>query len=266
MPEIVTEATSIDQLFAVKRPAVFLDYDGTLTPIVSRPEQAKLGEAARAAVRRLAAQTTVAIVSGRGRADVEELVNVRGITIAGAHGFDVRLPDGRLVEPMEVRAAEAVIPVLAASLREELADVAGVIIEDKRFALAVHYRLAEPADLPRIEAAVRRAAAGTPELRQIHNKMVHELRPAVPWDKGRAVVWLMDMLNPEQEPILPIFIGDDETDRDAFRALKGLGLSFFVGEQASAGEVNFILSDTAAVTAFLNGVAAMLEGREKITR
>lgn len=267
MQDALTNFDEVKRLLGARDPAMFLDYDGCLTPIVARPEDAQLSETARDAVRHLRdAFIPVAIVSGRGRADVEALVDLKGITYAGSHGFDVRLFDGNLVEPRAVKEAESAISSADSSLRQDLGDIPGVIIENKRFSLAVHYRLVDPGKVPGMDAAVERMGERFKELRRINNKMVFELRPAEPWDKGRAVLWLLDeRLKLDRERFMPLYIGDDETDRDAFRALKGRGLSFYVGPSSKAGEADFVLQDPDAVVSFLEAVAALRPNGSRAT-
>ena len=197
--------------------AVFLDYDGTLTPIVERPEDALLPAETRAAIERLAALAPVAIVSGRDLADVRRLIGIEGITYAGSHGFDVVLPDGSAHQ----RGTEF-LPALEAAerdLRARLASVPGAQIEAKTFAIAVHVRRVREELVPDVEAAVAGVAAADPRLRRTGGKKVFEIRPAVAWDKGKALLWLLDVL--ELGPgVLPVYVGDDETDEDAFRAVR----------------------------------------------
>ena len=95
MPELASALDRWEELgphLREKRPAVFLDYDGTLTPIVARPELAVLAEEMRRTVRTLAARCPVAIVSGRDRTDVQRLVRIEGLIYAGSHGFDIAGP------------------------------------------------------------------------------------------------------------------------------------------------------------------------------
>ena len=205
--------------------AVFLDYDGTLTPIVERPEDALLPAETRAAIERLAALAPVAIVSGRDLADVRRLIGIEGITYAGSHGFDVVLPDGSAHQ----RGTEF-LPALEAAerdLRARLASVPGAQIEAKTFAIAVHVRRVREELVPDVEAAVAGVAAADPRLRRTGGKKVFEIRPAVAWDKGKALLWLLDVL--ELGPgVLPVYVGDDETDEDAFRAVRDRGLGVVV--------------------------------------
>lgn len=241
--------------------AVFLDYDGTLTPIVDRPELAVLDEAMRGTLARLAQHCTVAIVSGRDRVNVAELVGIDSLIYAGSHGFDITGPDGLSMQ--HERAAEF-LPILDAAeaqLKRHLAGISGVLVERKRFAIAVHYRLVAEPDVDHVQAVVESVAGEHAQLRRTGGKMVFELRPQLPWDKGKAVAWLLETLGLAGDEVMPIYIGDDETDEDAFMALrerKGLGL--FVGDASQATAASYRLSDPGCVGRFLGRLADMLEG------
>ena len=239
------------ELLAGRSVALFLDYDGTLTPIVDRPELAIMSERARAVLAKLAETVPTTIVSGRGRTDVSNLVKLPGLTYAGSHGFDIEMPDKRVVHPMNIGSLDRDLQSAKAELEIELANFAGAFVEDKRFSLAVHYRLVSPDYVPAVEAVVARVAALYPDLRRTGGKMVFELRPALPWDKGRAVLWILNQQGLDFGDVLPIYIGDDETDRDAFAALRELGVGIFVGPPEEAGDAKFWLEDTEAVHAFL---------------
>lgn len=222
LPSALERRGELAERLAGRRAMLFLDYDGTLTPIVHRPEDAVLDDATRRVLGRLAGRAPVAVVSGRGRQDVEERVGLDGLWYAGSHGFDIVGPGAEVT----YEAAEHLIPVVeevTARLTAELATVEGAQVEPKRFTVAVHYRRAAPADVPRMEAVVDRLVAGHPELRKAGGKKVWEIRPALDWDKGRAVEWILRVMVEETglaaESILPIYVGDDETDEDAFRAV-----------------------------------------------
>jgi trehalose-6-phosphatase len=271
---------------AGRRLVLFLDYDGTLSPIVQRPELALLPEAARAVLRRLAARMPVAILSGRLREDVAALVGLPRLIYAGSHGFDIAGPPPRsggavALEPEQEPEQEAEPPVchevgsgvpermarLAERLQGELADVAGVLVEDKRFAVAVHYRLVDARDLQRVEAAVDRAAAdpGDSEdpggrLRKTLGKKVWELRPDVDWDKGRALLWLLGRLGLDRPDVVPIFLGDDVTDEDAFVAVASRGgIGILVAEEPRATAAAYRLRDPAEALEWLARLAELTE-------
>lgn len=239
-----------------RRIAVFLDYDGTLTPIVERPDLAVLDDSVRASIRRLAALCPVAVVSGRDLDDVARHVGLDELVYAGSHGFDIRGPGLRTQIGTEYLTD---LDTAETSLKERLSAIGGALVERKRFAIAVHTRRVAPPDKPAVAEAVRDVAAGHPQLRVTGGKEIHELRPNVPWDKGRAVLSLLDRLGLAGVETVPIYLGDDETDEDAFRALagrgegqgKGRGIGIRVMDPPSPSAAAWSLKDPAEAAVFL---------------
>jgi alpha,alpha-trehalase len=254
-PPLLMDPVLISQRLMERRPALFLDYDGTLTPIVERPEDARLDDAMRAALGAAAAAMPVAIVSGRDLDDVRALVGLDELIYAGSHGFDIQGPDLRLELPEGVDALED-LEQATGRLRERLADLDGAQVERKRFAIAVHYRRVADADVARVEDAVAATARGLPALRRTGGKKVFELRPDIDWDKGRAVDWLLGQLGLDGPDVLPIYVGDDQTDEDAFRALAERGgLGILVAAEPGPSSAAFRLRDTEAVRGLLRHLA-----------
>jgi len=232
--------------------ALFLDYDGTLTPIVERPEDAVLDEATREVLRRVVQRHPVAIVSGRDLEDVRQRVGLPEVHYAGCHGFEIAGPRGNRVHG----AAAAAAPQLAAAadqVARDTHDLPGVQLERKRFTLAVHYRRARDADVPAVRDAVARAQARHPALRVTFGKKVLELQPDVDWDKGRAVLWLIEILG--LQDALAVYVGDDLTDEDAFRALAHRGVGIAVQEAPQPTAAQYTLRDPDEVRALLAGLA-----------
>jgi trehalose 6-phosphate phosphatase len=238
--------------------AIFLDYDGTLTPIVSRPDQAMLTDSTRAILRTLASKVPVAILSGRGREDVCKRVAIDGIVYAGSHGFDIAGPRG-----LPKQEATEFLPVLAAAekeLREKLASITGALVERKRFSIAAHYRKVNESDFPKLKRAVSEVATRHRELRRMEGKKVYELLPDIDWDKGKAVLWLLETLGFEGAKLRPVYIGDDLTDEDAFRAITQRGVGILVSERPRRTAASYSLKDPIEVNRFLRELSARLPG------
>ena len=240
----------------IARLAVFLDFDGTLTAIVSDPKKAFLSDSTRQTLRTLAMQAPVAILSGRELEDVRKRVAIDAIIYGGSHGFDIAGPRG-----LRRQEATKFLPTLDAAekeLREKLAGIAGALIERKRFSIAAHYRKVNESDFPILERVVSEVAEQHRELRRMEGKKVYELLPCTDWDKGKAVLWLLENLGLEHGKVRPIYIGDDRTDEDAFRALAQCGAGILVSEQPRPTAASYSLKDPTEVERFLREVALLL--------
>jgi trehalose 6-phosphate phosphatase len=244
-----------------RNPAVFFDFDGTLSDIVDDPGSAIPAPGAAEALQELAARCPVAVLSGRDLADVTERVGLPGIWYAGSHGFELTAPDGT---HHQNDAAAATIPVLeqaAAELRDQLGSIAGVAVEHKRFGVAVHYRNAARDRVGEVSAAVR-AAGRRSGLRVTTGREVIELRPDIDWDKGRTLRWVIDHLpGAGSGSLVPIYLGDDITDEDAFDAVQHDGVPIVVrhnddGDRATAAL--FALDSPARVSEFTERLARQL--------
>lgn len=261
VPSALERYAEIERELGGRRAAVFLDYDGTLTPIVERPDLAVLSEEMRNTVRNLGKICNVAIISGRDRTDVQRLVGLDELVYAGSHGFDIAGPDGMRIQHEEGTAFKASLQRSAARLCEVLASVKGAFVETKRFAIAVHYRQVAVDDVPAVEAAVDNILKDTPDLRKTFGKKVFELRPRLDWDKGEAVLWLLRTLRLDGPEVLPFYLGDDTTDEDAFAALQGRGIGILVGCPAHETAARYVLDGSADVGRFIGNIATTLAGR-----
>ncbi len=244
--------------------AVFLDFDGTLTPVVGRPDQACLSASMREAVRALAERCSVAVVSGRDRANVEEKVGLEGLIYAGSHGFDIAAPGGSVFEACtEYRDA---LEKASQKLGRALSGLGGALIETKRCALAVHYRQVAGKDTHRIEDAVHAIVAEDKSLRLTTGKKVYEILPAIDWNKGRAVRWILDNMVTDGAAPVPVYMGDDRTDEDAFLEIIDSGAGMVVMADGETGgerlsSASFRLRGTDDVAHILRFLAAL--GAEK---
>ena len=242
------------------RLAVFLDYDGTLTPIVSHPEDAWLSDSMRQTLRSLAARVPVAILSGRDLDDVRGRVHVDGIVYAGSHGFDIAGAGG-----LRRELGAAYLPVLDTAeteLREALDEIPGAQLERKHFSVAAHYRNVNENEAFKVALAVDAVTAKHRELRRMDGKKVYELLPDIDWNKGKAVLWLLETLGLERRNVLPIYIGDDRTDEDAFRAIEKRGVAILVSEQPQITAASYWLNNPEDVELFLQKITDRLHTTE----
>jgi trehalose 6-phosphate phosphatase len=244
------------------QPAVFYDFDGTLSEIVTDPDSAQLADGAAEALTSLSNSCPVAILSGRDLADVRDRIGLPGLWYAGSHGFELTGPDGKHHENAEAAASIPVLSEAAAELTEQLGDIPGVVVEHKRFGVAVHYRNAARDRVGEVSAAVRRAGRRT-ALRVTTGREVIELRPDVDWDKGKTLRWVLDYIRDNEGggPLLPIYLGDDITDEDAFDAVADDGIAILVrhgddGDRATAAD--YALDDPDRVREFTDRLAQQL--------
>jgi trehalose 6-phosphate phosphatase len=263
LPHALRESRLFARRVAGRWPAVFLDYDGTLTPIVDRPQDAVISPSMKDTVRRLATRCPVCVVTGRDRALVEEWLGVAGLVVAGSHGFDIAdqrtgapvLPDESLV------GFEPLLAAITERLRAELAAIPGAMVEPKRFSVAVHYRLVPEPARPAVTAVVQAVLSDHPgQLRLTPGKMVYEIQPKIDWDKGRAVQYLRRVLHADGPEFVSLYLGDDITDEDAFTAVTahGAGIGIIVADPSDPAQAtrrtaaDFVLHSVEEVLIFLN--------------
>ncbi|MCG3155869.1 MAG: Trehalose-phosphate phosphatase [bacterium] len=245
------------RLAANRQVVLFLDFDGTLAPIVERPELAHLPPETRALLHQLARQpgVTVSIISGRSLPDIQARVSLDALIYAGNHGLEIGGPGLHFVQP-EAALQRPALQRLAGALATQLRHFTGVAVEDKGLSLSIHVRRAQPADHNKIARLVQASLAAFPGLALAAGKMVLEIRPAVAWNKGSAVGWISAALAKKQA--LAICLGDDRTDEDAFAALPE-GITIKVGP-AEASAARYHLNGPAEVRFFLAWLARALEG------
>ena len=260
-----------------REPAVFLDYDGTLTPIVDTPDQALLAPEVRRTLVRLTTTVLTGIISGRDLHDVRHLVQVEGLLYAGSHGFDIQLPEGRRIQPhppsQDLDQAEQ-------DLRLSLGDLSGIMLERKRFSLAIHFRLASEAEEKEMRRRLKPALALFSSLRFFEGKKVIEVQPDLEWDKGQALLHVLQQVAQPARKLFPLYLGDDTTDETAFAVLKTppghsekhppappeggtgaahCGLGICVGDEDRLTWARFRLKDPQEVHTFLQRFTAWMQ-------
>lgn len=245
-----------------QRLVVFLDYDGTLTPIVERPELAVLSDEVRAAVRTLAQRCTVLVMSGRDLPDVQARVDLPEIVYGGSHGFEIGGPAGMHIEQQHGAEFLPQLDRVERMLRKQLGSIPGLQVERKKYAITVHFRRVLAADLAAVEPAVDAVLAASAGLRKTHGKMIFEVQPDIEWDKGRAMIALLETLGLQAKDDFVLYLGDDITDEDAFAALaaRGNGLGILVRDAARDAArptaAHYALTNTQEVQRLLEQLAA----------
>ena len=192
--------------------------------------------------------------------DVRRLVNIDSLIYAGSHGFDIAGPTGMRLEN---RVGEQFLPVLDKAeqgLVAQLASIDGVLVERKRFAIAVHYRLVAEELVEQVEEVVNQVVAQNRGLRKTYGKKVFELRPDMDWHKGKALLYLLNILNLDGPDVFPIFIGDDVTDEDAFKSLEELGIGIVVRDRIYDTAASYSLENSGEVCAFLRELIPFCSG------
>lgn len=249
--------------------ALFTDYDGTLTPIVQRPDAALLSEEMRSLLTDLACQIPVAIVSGRDLADIQQMVNIDTLYYAGSHGFDIAGPHHLHQQQPLAQQALLTLDKAETQLRDRLVSPSAcprAWVERKQFAIALHYREVAEQDIPNVERLVNTVLAQHPSLRKSSGKKIFELQPDIPWDKGQAILWLLEKLHLSPPETLPIYLGDDITDEDAFQALGPKAISIRVGPPHEKTAAHYTLKNPAEVTAFLSQLLQSLNSKTPAQR
>ncbi|KAM0862851.1 hypothetical protein ACQ4PT_045001 [Festuca glaucescens] len=267
--------SSFDQIIASvegKKIALFLDYDGTLSPIVNDPEKAFISPEMRSAVKNVAKFCPTAIVSGRSRDKVFEFVKLKELYYAGSHGMDILVPysgsqsitnddkEAKLFQP-----AREFLPMISEvnnSLVEATRSIKGANVENNKFCVSVHYRNVDKKDWKLVADIVDNVLNAFPRLKLTSGRKVLEVRPVIDWDKGKAVEFLLRSLRlDDPESVLPIYIGDDRTDEDAFKVLRqrNCGYGILVSQVPKETEAIYSLRAPSEVMEFLNSLVRWKE-------
>lgn len=239
---------------------LLLDYDGTIAPIVERPELAILSEETRELLRGISglSKYTLCIVSGRPLDDVKKLVGIEGIYYIGNHGLEAEGSDINYVNPDAIK-TKPIIDELHQKFTNELKHIKGILLEHKNITVTVHYRMVSDNDVSEVKGIFSRIVQPYLEKGNIkiaENKKTLEILPNVKWDKGKMILQILDLLssNTILKNVLPIYIGDDTTDEDAFNALGNNGISILVSEQIRESYAQYYVKDVDEVIKFLKSL------------
>ena len=265
---LVSDLEKIKKTLKGKFVYLFLDYDGTLAPIAETPDKATMPKETKDLLQQLSNMPNckIAIVSGRALKDVSRRIDLKNIVYVGNHGFEIKGPkiDFKSQLPYLYRKT---LEKIKGKLEKNLSLIRGVLIEDKGFSLSVHYRSADKKAIPSIMSEFYTSLL----LHEVRNdvlvktgKMTLEIMPPIAWDKGKVVLWLLArrkfVLRAKKIKVLPIYIGDDITDEDAFISLQGRGITVFVGKPKKT-KARFYVKDSFEAAIFLKSILEILSGR-----
>jgi len=245
---------------AADRTVVFLDFDGTLVSIRPRPGDAVLSRSARTLLAAAARHPRISlhIVTGRSMTDIRRLVGLENVGYAADHGFEIDLGRAAWRHPAAGE-ARPLLRDVGRRLRRVLANVEGTIVEDKDATLSIHYRGMKGLRVDTLKNIVGGIVRERGRLRLRSGKKVLEIGPDVHWDKGQAAAKMLEMLAcPASLPV--VYIGDDQTDEDAFRALAPAAFTIRVGRGRSS-RARYVLDDPDAVLSFLRRLVHALPQR-----
>lgn len=258
MKSFSSNFVKIEKTLKAKKPFFFFDYDGTLTPIVSKPHLARLSPSAQKLLKQLSQKhkSRIAIVSGRSLKSVKFLVGIPSLIYAGNHGCEIKGP-GFTYHPRISQKYHTAIKRIKHNLNIQLKQIKGVIVEDKGWTLSVHYRNVPDASLKKLKKLFSQEVNPYTINNSVMlkaGKKVWEIRPPVDWHKGKAVLWILKRMRQKVSgPIVPIYFGDDITDEDAFIALKRRGIGVLVGKRKSS-KARYCISGPQALQTLLRRI------------
>ncbi|KAG6576668.1 putative trehalose-phosphate phosphatase 4, partial [Cucurbita argyrosperma subsp. sororia] len=217
-----------------KKIVVFLDYDGTLSPIVDDPDRAFMSP------------------------EVKEFVKLRNLHYAGSHGLDIMAPNSdNEANGVSYQPAKKFLPEIQQikrALEEESRKIEGALVEDNTFCVSVHFRHVHEKDLAKLEKKVETVMENYPDFHVTQGKKVMEIRPTINWNKGHAMEYYLHTLgHNDTDDVVPLYIGDDQTDEDAFKVIqrKGQGIAILVASIPKHTNASYSLKDPSEVLAFL---------------
>ncbi len=239
---------------------ICLDYDGTLTPIVKNPAKGVLSASGRNLLRALKKLqgVRIALISGRSLKSLKKMVRVPGMIYAGNHGFELEGFGMKRVHPAAL-ATRSVMRRIVGKLKTDCRLIPGLLIENKTYSLSVHYRRLPAKEIPAAKSLLLKSIGPFLKSSQViltDGKKVWEIRPAAEWNKGTTLVWLFARVFSEGPGhIHPLYIGDDLTDEDAFKALKNRGTVIKVtGKQKEHSHAVYRLRSPREVLEFLKKI------------
>ncbi|OGS44173.1 MAG: trehalose-phosphatase [Elusimicrobia bacterium RIFOXYD2_FULL_34_15] len=232
------------------------DYDGTLTPIAKKPEYAKLDFKTRNILKNVCKNKKfiLMVISGRPLSEIRKMVKLRDVIYAGNHGFEIEIKKCNFVH-QEAEIASPIIKEIRKIIENKIKMIPGAFVEDKKFTLSIHWRLVNKKYLRKLFSIIKNVIHNNKKIKLTKGKKVWEIRPNINWDKGKALLWVLSRLSAKRAglhvryPLLPVYVGDDTTDEDAFKALK-CGITVKVGK-SNKSKAGYYLKSQQEVVKFL---------------
>ncbi len=266
MIDLLQAQPALDKIAQARKVFFFFDFDGTLAPIVSSPDRARLPGPTRELLLRLAEGKGVrlGIISGRPLADICRRAAVRKAWYAGSHGMELLIEDRYFWQPLPEHYQKE-LSALSRAARKGLAGIRGLVWERKPTSLAVHYRRVSREQTGAVKRFLKRISFAKElkmsSLRPFEGKAVMEYLPREAWDKGRAVDMMLE--HAEWDSGLVVYVGDDVTDEAAFAVVRETGIAVRVGSPRTVSLAGYFLRRQSDVRTFLS---LMVAGRQRPTR
>lgn len=240
---------------------LFLDYDGTLVSFKDRPQDVVTPQEVKTVLTRLLENPKfrVFIVSGRVLYEIKQLLNINGLSFVALHGLEIELSNGKKFFWKQAENIRSILEEIKEKTLKDFKNEKGVHIENKKFTLAFHYRLLPNEKIKKtvekFENIIKKIDINN-MLNMIHGAKVVEIRPKG-WDKGKAVELILNNVA-KSKNYLPIYIGDDTTDEDAFKQIEKQGITILVENKTNRStSAKYWLKDTDDVLMFLQSLSTI---------
>ena len=247
-----------------KQVCIFLDYDGTLTPITKTPQQAILSKEMKRTLKILAQNPhcILIVISGRALSNLKKMIRLKNIIYIGSHGLEFGDLHTAFSIPISLK-YKTILKQIKNKLSDKLANIKGILIEDKKFSLCLHYRSVNKKNILITKNIFKQVVAtykAQQKLRVLTGKKILEIIPDTFWNKGKFVSLILDLLQTifKLDHIIPLYIGDDITDEYAFSALKNRGITIFVGKPKQT-QAKYYLKNPVEVKALLKKIVIVTQ-------
>jgi trehalose-phosphatase len=242
---------------------LLFDFDGVLSAIAPTPDASIITEEYAALLKQCAARFPVAIITGRKMSEVKEKISSDDFFYMANHGLEWEEDGKDHTKPVPAETVET-IKTAKEKVGLLLDRYPGMLLEDKLFSIVVHYRLIQPELIPAFTEEVEsllKPFTKTRKLRLDHSIMNFELRPEIDWDKGDSALFATEHLRKKTgKSLVPIYLGDAQTDEDAFEALQKGGISIRVNSSENKGiksAAEYCLKDQEEVGRFMKWILTL---------